>query len=137
MKDKLLFLNTTTSFAAITILLLSLIRLFKPHLLDGYFEVFLLVLFFILLYQLNKIKKSLLEKSEVQKMLLLKTDELEYMVSSFDKHIIFSKTDLKGEITNVSKAFCEVSGYEPHELIGQPHNIIRHPDMSKEAFKDL
>ena len=137
MKDKLLFLNTTTSFAAITILLLSLIRLFKPHLLDGYFEVFLLVLFFILLYQLNKIKKSLLEKSEVQKMLLLKTDELEYMVSSFDKHIIFSKTDLNGVITNVSKAFCEVSGYEAHELIGQPHNIIRHPDMSKEAFKDL
>jgi PAS domain S-box-containing protein len=54
-----------------------------------------------------------------------------------DKYIISSSTDLKGKITEVSDAFCDISGYTRDELIGKPHNIIRHPDMPKNAFKDL
>jgi PAS domain S-box-containing protein len=54
-----------------------------------------------------------------------------------DKYIISSTTDLKGKITEVSDAFCTISGYTREELIGKPHNIIRHPDMPKSAFKDL
>ena len=50
---------------------------------------------------------------------------------------IISKTDLKGIITYVNKAFCKLSGYEKKELIGNPHNIIRHPDMPKSVFKQL
>lgn len=50
---------------------------------------------------------------------------------------IVSKTDLKGNITYVNDIFCEVSGYERDELIGKPHNVIRHPDMPSTAFKDL
>ena len=54
-----------------------------------------------------------------------------------DNNVIMSSTDLKGIITYVSQAFSNISGYTKKELIGQPHSIVRHPDMSKEAFKDL
>jgi PAS domain S-box-containing protein len=54
-----------------------------------------------------------------------------------DKYIISSITDLKGKIIDVSQAFCNISGYTKAELIGKNHNIVRHPDMPKSAFKDL
>lgn len=50
---------------------------------------------------------------------------------------IISKTDAKGVITFVNDKFCQISGYTKEELIGKPHNIIRHPDMPKTAFRDL
>ena len=50
---------------------------------------------------------------------------------------IVSKTNPKGVITYVNDKFCEISGYTKDELIGKPHNIIRHPDMPREAFKEL
>ena len=53
------------------------------------------------------------------------------------KHIIISTTDTKGIITGASEAFAEISGYSKEELIGKPHNIVRHPDMSKELFRDM
>ena len=54
-----------------------------------------------------------------------------------DKYVISSITDLKGNIIDVSQAFCEISGYEKEELIGKGHNIVRHPDMPKEIFATL
>jgi len=48
-----------------------------------------------------------------------------------------SVTDLKGRITYCNSAFVEVSGYSHAELMGQPHNLVRHPDMPEEAFRDL
>lgn len=55
-----------------------------------------------------------------------------------DEHtLIASKTDLKGLITYVNKAFVDISGFSEAELIGQPHNILRHPDMPAEAFADM
>ena len=51
--------------------------------------------------------------------------------------LIISRTDLKGVITYVNETFAEISGYESDELIGQPHNIVRHPDMPKSAFADV
>lgn len=50
---------------------------------------------------------------------------------------IISKSDPKGVITFVNDKFCQISGYTKEELIGKPHNIIRHPDMPKSAFRDL
>ncbi|MBV1774322.1 PAS domain S-box protein [Burkholderiaceae bacterium DAT-1] len=50
---------------------------------------------------------------------------------------IVSKTDLKGNIVYVNPAFCEISGFSEAELIGQPHNIVRHPDMPASAYEDL
>ena len=50
---------------------------------------------------------------------------------------IVSKADLKGNITYVNDNFCKVSGYSRREAIGEPHNIVRHPDTPKSVFKDL
>lgn len=50
---------------------------------------------------------------------------------------LVSTTDLKGRITYCNPTFIEVSGYTREELLGQPHNLIRHPDMPEEAFRDL
>ncbi|MGN1056127.1 MAG: methyl-accepting chemotaxis protein [Comamonas sp.] len=51
--------------------------------------------------------------------------------------LLVSVTNTKGEITHCNPAFVRVSGYEYEELIGQPHNLIRHPDMPAAAFKDM
>ncbi|MBY5944814.1 methyl-accepting chemotaxis protein [Photobacterium rosenbergii] len=50
---------------------------------------------------------------------------------------LVSTTDLNGVITYSNAAFCRVAGYSEQELLGQNHNIIRHPDMPKVAFADL
>ncbi|WP_029935232.1 methyl-accepting chemotaxis protein [Thiomicrospira pelophila] len=54
-----------------------------------------------------------------------------------DDMIILSTADLKGNIVDYNTAFREASGYADSELIGKPHNILRHPDMPKQAFKDF
>lgn len=51
--------------------------------------------------------------------------------------IIVSKTDLKGKITYANDVFMRVSGFTEQELIGQPHNLVRHPDMPHSVFKLL
>ena len=57
---------------------------------------------------------------------------------SWDKtKTIMSKTDRFGTIEYANEVFVDVCGYEDYELMGQPHNIIRHPDMPKAAFADL
>jgi aerotaxis receptor len=50
---------------------------------------------------------------------------------------VVSKTDLNGNITYVNHDFCKISGFSEEELIGSPQNIVRHPDMPAEAFKDF
>ena len=50
---------------------------------------------------------------------------------------IVSRTDLKGRITYINDDFIEASGFTEAELIGEPHNLVRHPDMPEEAFADL
>ena len=50
---------------------------------------------------------------------------------------IASRTDTGGRITFVNQSFIDISGFEEAELMGQPQNIVRHPDMPQEAFADL
>ncbi len=50
---------------------------------------------------------------------------------------LVSKTDLKGRITYCNPSFIETSGFDKHELMGAPHNLVRHPDMPEAAFADL
>ncbi len=51
--------------------------------------------------------------------------------------LIVTKTDLKGIITYVNSEFIDASGFTEQELLGQPHNLVRHPDMPAWAFDDL
>lgn len=63
--------------------------------------------------------------------------ELDALVGSFDSYIIASRTDLRGFITYTSKAFQNTYGYSKDELLGKSHNIIRHPDMASDVYKNL
>ncbi len=54
-----------------------------------------------------------------------------------DETLIVSKTDLKGKLTYFNDQFVQASGFTEQELAGQPHNIVRHPDMPPEAFANL
>ncbi|GEM_PF-409427 len=56
---------------------------------------------------------------------------------AIDESSIVSKTNKKGIITYVNKKFCELSGYTEKELLGKPHNIVRHPDTPKEVFQEM
>lgn len=51
--------------------------------------------------------------------------------------LIVSRTNLKGIITYANDTFAEISGYSVDELVGNPHNIVRHPDMPKVIFEGL
>lgn len=52
-------------------------------------------------------------------------------------YTLVSSADVKGRITFVNDDFCQVAGYEQEELIGQPHNLIRHPDVPPAVFADM
>src|SRR6266702_1060611 len=60
---------------------------------------------------------------------------VEYPIT--DETLIVSKTDTKGRLTYFNAQFIAAAGFTEAELMGQPHNIIRHPDMPPEAFADL
>ena len=64
-------------------------------------------------------------------------EEMTRYLDALNEVAIVSKTDLKGIITYANKIFCEVAQYKESELVGQAHNIIRHPDMPKAAFKNM
>jgi len=51
--------------------------------------------------------------------------------------LIVSRTNLDGIITYVNDTFAQISGYSVDELLGEPHNIVRHPDMPKAVYKEL
>ena len=99
--------------------------------------------------EIDKSKNRLIEQTEQSnrklstkvkekiKELNIQNRKLESLVSSYDKNVMYSKTDLEGIITDVSDAFCKTSGYTREEMIGVNHNIVRHPDIPKEIFKDL
>ncbi len=54
-----------------------------------------------------------------------------------DHEQLVSTTDLKNNITYANRAFLNVAGYQLDELVGKPHNMIRHEDMPKIAFQDM
>lgn len=83
---------------------------------------------------INSLLKTLMrEFVKVQR--VSKTTE-EY-IKAINAGSIVSKSDLEGTITFVNQAFCDVTGYTQGELMGKPHNIIRHPNTSRQTFKTL
>jgi PAS domain S-box-containing protein len=55
----------------------------------------------------------------------------------FDGRSLISETDLKGVITFVNRKFVEMTGYSKQEAVGEPHSMLRHPDMPKAAFEQM
>ncbi len=114
----------------------------KLFLLEEKGEYLLIGIFIVLLFEWmlifkpasKNIKKHIEELEEVIKN---KINELQKSIDIISENVIYSRTDTKGVITYASKAFCEISGYSQEELLGQPHNLIRHMDMPKEAFRDM
>ncbi|NPA51346.1 MAG: PAS domain-containing protein [Aquificae bacterium] len=69
--------------------------------------------------------------------ILEKTFDMFWETDVPENELIISRTDLKGTITYANETFAKISGYSVDELIGKPHNIIRHPDMPKSIFENL
>ncbi len=63
--------------------------------------------------------------------------ENEDYFSLLNKEAIVTKTNTEGQIIFVNDTFCQVSGFKREELIGQPHNIVRHPDVPKDVFRNI
>ncbi|MGB5791603.1 PAS domain S-box protein [Poseidonibacter sp.] len=88
-------------------------------------------------------KKFLLKMSFWTKLIIQTTENkqntqlLEQYKNTVDRSSIVSKADAKGIITYVNEAFCEISGYSKEELLGKPHNLVRHPDMDSSVFKEM
>lgn len=77
--------------------------------------------------ELEKLSKTIQEKNEI----------LTQYTQVIDQNVITSSTDLDGNITYVSDAFCRICGYTKEELIGKNHRLIKHPDMPDSLYKDL
>ncbi len=81
--------------------------------------------------------RALIQNIDLEK----KKNKLEKLLDEYKKTVdlssIVSITDTKGKIKYVNHKFEDISGYTKEELIGKPHNVIRHPDMSKDIFRDL
>src|SRR5450830_508840 len=58
-------------------------------------------------------------------------------VEMADGMVLVSTTDPQGRITHCNRAFVQMSGFSYDELLGQPHNLVRHPDMPPEAYADM
>ncbi|PUE66305.1 HD domain-containing phosphohydrolase [Arcobacter lacus] len=101
--------------------------------------IFMIISGLLFLYLLNKAytKALKIRLKEQTSQMMSQEEELKSLYEIYDKNVIFSVTDLKGTITHASSAFCKISGYTKKELIGKPHNIIRHPETPKETFKKM
>ena len=86
-----------------------------------------IVIALFVLYILDKTTKEMLRKNRL----------LEEYKKAIDTSTIVSKTNASGIITYANQAFCDISGYTLEELLGKPHNIVRHFNVSKETFKEL
>ena len=87
--------------------------------------------------QLLEVLNTVLEKIKLRRERDKALQLLEQYKKIIDESATVTKTDLKGFITYANDKFCEKSGYSREELIGKPHNIVRHPDMPSSAFKEL
>ncbi|MCW8931381.1 MAG: EAL domain-containing protein [Gammaproteobacteria bacterium] len=100
-----------------------------------------IVLFFfknLIIYPLNKLNDTLkTEVNEQKKQVVINSSLLNEYKKAVDMSAIVSKADIKGNITYVNEAFCNISGYSRKELIGSNHRIINNPKVPKTLFKDL
>ncbi len=87
----------------------------------------ILLLFAYFIYQILISKKILKNRKKI----------LQKNLDIISKYVIYSKTDSRGIITEVSDAFCEMTKYSREELIGKSHRILKHPDMPQNLYKEM
>ena len=112
---------------------------------DAYILNAFIIVLFLFLYFVQREENHLHQKvSQLNKNLEDNIDTLESvnkqredLIEKFDKNVIASKTDVNGIITYASQAFCRVSKYSQEELMGEPHNIVRHPNVPLELYRTL
>lgn len=98
------------------------------------YTVIIIILFF---YYTKKVKQLKNDNNILEMKLDEKESELNSLMNLYDDNVIASKTDLRGRITYASRGFCRTSEYSEEELVGQPHNIVKHPHASKKVFRSL
>lgn len=123
-KDALAKLNKLNILLITSSVFITLVFLFTPK----QYIIYTLFLLFIIV-------------SIFFKFILVQTEnymkDLEHTIDSFDKYIIFTRSDMYGNITYVNEAFTNISGYSKEELIGKPHSVLRHTDMPSDTFSKM
>ena len=61
----------------------------------------------------------------------------EVILKAVHDTLVISTTDLQGVITYANDLFCKLTGYSREELVGKPHNLVRHPSVPKEVYKEM
>jgi len=87
-----------------------------------------------------RLKELEYDNRELKKQIAELKKEIHYLKQykeALDKTTIVSKTDPQGIIIDANEMFEKISGYKKEELVGKPHNIVRHPDMPKSVFKKM
>jgi len=87
--------------------------------------------------QVNEIEILNNSYNNLHAVLNQKNEYLQRYTNIIDKHILTSSTDTNEIITSVSEALCNTSGYSKDELIGQNHNIVRHPSVPKQFYEQM
>lgn len=80
---------------------------------------------------------NLLDQQLINNELQFNRNLIQEYKKAIDISTIVSKADKMGRITYVNEAFINISGYSKDELVGNPHNIVRHPDMDSEIFEEM
>jgi len=89
------------------------------------------------LNELVSLVKESVKKIELRKEYKKQYNLIQQYKNALDNSAMVSKTDTKGIITYANDTFCEISGYRREELIGKNHNILRHPDVPSEIFRQM
>ena len=125
--------------------------------LNIYFTIIILILFsifiFTIIFKINNITGNIIQKykqkvkikdNELKKInenlennIKEKTVKLQNNADIMSKHVIYSKTNLDGNIIEVSEAFCKNTKYSKEELLGKNHNILRHSSIPKSVYKNM
>jgi len=87
--------------------------------------------------QLSHKREAEAQNKTLEGELEYQNEALQKSLSIISQHIMLSKTDLNGVITEVSEALCRISGYSVNEMLGQPHSIVRHPDTEARVFDEM
>lgn len=109
---------------------------------DILFDLLLVVIFFMVAFYLIRYFKTLSDdlQQEVNKKTKDLSDNIAFLKSyqiAMNESSIVTKADLEGNITYANENFLQITGYTKEEILGKPHNIVRHPDNPKELFQEI